>query len=287
MSKRIIINADDFGIHESVNRAVYRGFESGILTSTSIMAGGKAFDDAVHAARDMEGIGIGIHLTLVGCLPTVLPAAEVPSLTWEGGVLCRNYLDLIMRDLKGLIRADDVYREWDSQIQKVLDTGLSVTHIDGHQHLHMWNHFFPIALSLCKKYGIRCMRVPDEKLFFGVRATNLFRSIAGSGLSFLSGRHRGMLKQMDIYSNDHFYGMLYGGHFTESRMFGVLDHIEDGVTEFMCHPSADSVSMENEFHWGYQGEEELKSLLSVPIKEKLISKQISLISYGELLSRRG
>ena len=81
MKKQLIINADDFGIHEAVNLAVYRGFESGILTSTSIMAGGDAFSSAVRLSREMGNIGIGIHLTLVGTLTTVLPAEEVPTLT--------------------------------------------------------------------------------------------------------------------------------------------------------------------------------------------------------------
>ena len=61
MVKKLIVNADDFGIHEAVNRAVLRGFESGILTSTSLMAGGDAFQEAVKLARDMKGIGIGIQ----------------------------------------------------------------------------------------------------------------------------------------------------------------------------------------------------------------------------------
>lgn len=124
MKKQLIINADDFGIHEAVNLAVYRGFESGILTSTSIMAGGDAFSSAVRLSREMGNIGIGIHLTLVGTLTTVLPAEEVPTLTWEKGVLCKDYLELILRDMKGLINLDDVYREWDAQIRKVLDAGI-------------------------------------------------------------------------------------------------------------------------------------------------------------------
>ena len=118
----------------------------------------------------MGNIGIGIHLTLVGTLTTVLPAEEVPTLTWEKGVLCKDYLELILRDMKGLISLDDVYREWDAQIRKVLDAGISITHIDGHQHLHMWNKFFPIALALGKKYKIPCMRVPDESFFFDISA---------------------------------------------------------------------------------------------------------------------
>lgn len=112
----------------------------------------------------MESVSVSIS-PWWGGLPTVLPPEEVPSLTWENRRLCTDYVELIKRDMNGLVLMDDVYREWDAQIQKILDTGLPVTHIDGHQHMHMWNHFFPIALTLAKKYHISCMRVPDEKSF--------------------------------------------------------------------------------------------------------------------------
>ena len=284
MKKRLIVNADDFGIHGTVNKAVYRGFESGILTSTSIMAGGRAFDDAVAMAKTMGDIGIGIHLTLVGGLETVLPQAEVPSITWDNGVLCNNYVDLILRDLKGLIRAEDVYNEWDAQIRKILDTGLSVTHIDGHQHMHMWNNFFPIALSLAKKYKIHCMRVPDESLTFGLsfRPKSLFRFSAKNALSLMARNHRDSLKKAGIKSNDHFFGMLYGGHFHEQRMYDAAGKLEAGVTEFMCHPAANSQLMESTFHWGYHGEDELKALLSLRLKNELKEKDVELISYRDL-----
>ncbi|WP_297037739.1 ChbG/HpnK family deacetylase [uncultured Dialister sp.] len=284
MAKKLIVNADDFGIHEAVNRAVCRGFESGILTSTSLMAGGRAFDEAVKLAGDMKGVGIGIHLTLVGGLETVLPPEEVPSLTWEGGRLCSNYMELIQRDLKGRIRMDDVYREWDAQIRKILDTGLPVTHIDGHQHMHMWNHFFPITLTLAKKYHIPCMRVPDEKVLFGFSPTpgGLFRFAAKNGLSLMARSHRKALKKAGIRTNDHFWGMMYGGHFYENRMISILGRVEDGVTEFMCHPSADREAMEETFHWGYEGEEELKSLTSASVRKVLEERKIQLVSYRDL-----
>lgn len=282
MAKRLIINADDFGIHESVNRGIYKAFTEGILTSTSLMAGGQCFDDAVAMAREMEGIGIGVHLTLVGGLPSVLPAEEIPSLTWDNGVLCHDYMELIKRDLKRKISLDEVYREWNAQICKVLETGLPVTHIDGHQHLHMWNRFFPVALTLAKRYGIHCMRVPDEKLLFGIRPANAVRAFSRDGLSLMARSHRKTLKKMEIHSNDHFWGMLYGGNFNESRMMRIVGRIRDGVTEFMCHPSADAVALDREFHWGYHGEDELKALLSAAVKNELNDHNIELISYREL-----
>lgn len=282
MKKQLIINADDFGIHEAVNLAVYRGFESGILTSTSIMAGGDAFSSAVRLSHEMGNIGIGIHLTLVGTLATVLPAEEVPTLTWEKGVLCKDYLELILRDMKGLISLDDVYREWDAQIRKVLDAGISITHIDGHQHLHMWNKFFPIALALGKKYKIPCMRVPDESFFFDISAKNILRSMAGTGLAFIARRHRSVLKQMNVKTNDYFYGMLYGGHLTEDRIINLLSRVKSGVTEIMCHPSSNEQEMDRQFRWGYHGESELQALLSTTVKEKIDEESIDLISYRDV-----
>ena len=283
MKKRLIINADDFGIHEAVNRAVYSGFTSGILTSTSIMAGGKAFSSAVELSRQMGNVGLGIHLTLVGAVETVLPPNEVPTLTWKNGALCSNYLELIFRDLKGLINPDDVYREWDAQICKVLDAGVSITHIDGHQHLHMWNKFFPIALALGKKYKIPCMRIPDEDFFFDVSAKNFLRSMAGTGLAFIARRHRSELRRTEMKTNDYFYGMLYGGHLTEDRMINLLGRVNFGITEIMCHPSSDEREMDKQFHWGYHGELELQALLSSAVKKKLEKEDIDLISYRDVI----
>lgn len=281
MRKYLIVNADDFGIHHTVNEAVYRAFHEGILTSTSLMAGGAAFDEAADLVKKMPGIGVGVHLTLVGSLPGVAPKEEISSLIGEDGRLCESYINLIIRDLQGKIKLEDVYREWDAQIQKIINRGITITHVDGHQHMHMWNRFTPVAIELCKKYKIPCMRVSDEKFFFGFNGRNAFRSLAGTGLSLMSRLHRPELRKKEIQTNDHFYGMLYGGHFSEDRMKKVLQNLSTGVTEFMCHPSASESSMEETFHWGYHGEWELKALLSPEIKKVVEENHIELISYRE------
>lgn len=282
MSKRLIINADDFGIHPAVNEAVCKAYREGVLTSTSLMAGGDYFDEAVEMAHSLDGIGIGVHLTLVGGVKTVLPPSEVRSLTWEDGLLCKDYIELIQRDLKGQINAEDVYAEWDAQIQKVLQTGLPVTHIDGHQHMHMWNHFFPITLALAKKYHIHCMRVPDEDLFFGFSLKNAFRFAAKDGLSLMARMHRRALFKNGIFCNDHFWGMLYGGHLHEERLQHLIQKAGKGVNEIMCHPSADQNAMEKTFYWGYQGERELQGLLSCEVKAQIRQNGIELISYQDV-----
>ena len=282
MKKQLIINADDFGIHPAVNEAVRKAATEGILTSTSLMAGGDAFDEAVEMARSMPSLGIGIHLTLVGGIKPVLPPSEVPSLTWDNGVFCHDYGKLIVRDLEGKISLSEVYAEWDAQIQKIMNTGLSVTHMDGHQHMHMWPHFYPIARDLAKKYHISCMRVPDEDVLFGMKDGHIIRWAAKNGLSLLSRMHRPDLKKNHIRTNDHFFGMLYGGHLSPERFAKFILQTKPGITEIMCHPSADTRAMEDTFHWGYHGEDELAGLLADINRELIEKKQISLISYRDV-----
>lgn len=282
MKKQLIINADDFGIHPAVNEAVRKAATEGILTSTSLMAGGDAFDEAVEMARSMPSLGIGIHLTLVGGIKPVLPPSEVPSLTWDNGVFCHDYGKLIVRDLEGKISLSEVYAEWDAQIQKIMNTGLPVTHMDGHQHMHMWPHFYPIARDLAKKYHISCMRVPDEDVLFGMKDGHIIRWAAKNGLSLLSRMHRSDLKKNHIRTNDHFFGMLYGGHLSPERFAKFILQTRPGITEIMCHPSADTRAMEDTFHWGYHGEDELAGLLADINRELIEKKQISLISYRDV-----
>lgn len=282
MKKQLIINADDFGIHPAVNEAVRKAATEGILTSTSLMAGGDAFDEAVEMARSMPSLGIGIHLTLVGGIKSVLPPSEVPSLTWDNGVFCHDYGKLIVRDLEEKILLSEVYAEWDAQIQKIMNTGLPVTHMDGHQHMHMWPHFYPIARDLAKKYHISCMRVPDEDVLFGMKDGHIIRWAAKNGLSLLSRMHRPDLKKNHIRTNDHFFGMLYGGHLSPERFAKFILQTKPGITEIMCHPSADTRAMEDTFHWGYHGEDELAGLLADINRELIAKKQISLISYRDV-----
>ena len=282
MKKQLIINADDFGIHPAVNEAVHKAATEGILTSTSLMAGGDAFDEAVEMARSMPSLGIGIHLTLVGGIKPVLPPSEVPSLTWDNGVFCHDYGKLIVRDLEGKISLSEVYAEWDAQIQKIMNTGLPVTHMDGHQHMHMWPHFYPIARDLAKKYHISCMRVPDEDVLFGMKDGHIIRWAAKNGLSLLSRMHRPDLKKNHIRTNDHFFGMLYGGHLSPERFAKFILQTKPGITEILCHPSADTRAMEDTFHWGYHGEDELAGLLADINRELIEKKQISLISYRDV-----
>ena len=126
------------------------------------------------------------------------------------------------------------------------------------------------------------MRVPDEDVLFGMKDGHIIRWAAKNGLSLLSRMHRPDLKKNHIRTNDHFFGMLYGGHLSPERFAEFILQTKPGITEIMCHPSADTRAMEDTFHWGYHGEDELAGLLVDINRELIAKKQISLISYRDV-----
>ena len=108
--KNLIVNADDFGRHELINRAVERAFNDGCLKSATLMAGGIAFDDAVDVAKKLSGLGVGIHFTLANGNP-VLPPEEVPSLVTSDGTFHADYVAFLKRYMSGKISLDEVRSE--------------------------------------------------------------------------------------------------------------------------------------------------------------------------------
>src|SRR2546425_3360383 len=127
--KRLIVNADDFGFTRGVNRAVVRAFKTGIVTSTTIMANGEAFDDAVKLALANPGLGVGCHLAVVGGLP-VAPPADVSSLVDNGGVLPRGLSRVVFKLARGSVPTEKLTREFRAQIERVVQAGIKLTHVD-------------------------------------------------------------------------------------------------------------------------------------------------------------
>ena len=153
MLKNLIVNADDFGRHELINRAVERAFNSGCLKSATLMAGGAAFDDAVKLARKISGLGVGIHFTLANGNP-ILPPNEIPSLVTEEGIFHADYVKFLKRYLSGKISLAEVRSELAAQLEKIFRAGLTPTHVDSHQHLHHVPGIVEIVLDLAAASGI-------------------------------------------------------------------------------------------------------------------------------------
>jgi len=278
----LIINADDFGLTEEVNEAVRLAATDGVLTSTSLLAPGYAFDEAVRIAEMLPQLGIGVHTALVGGMPPVAGATAVPSLVDEDGYLWPDYMTFIRRDLAGQIDYDDVYRELDAQFEKICSQSLRITHADGHQHLHIWPKVLPIVGTLCRKYHITSMRIPQEAISYGKHLASWKRFLGKSGLTALAARARGYIARQGIHTTDYFWGMMDGGQLTEKKILAMMSQMDTGTHELMCHPAVNDQTMQARFGWHYHWRTELHALLSPRVHEELIVQGIHRIHFGDI-----
>src|SRR5438876_252881 len=129
----LVVNADDLGLTTGTNAGIERAFREGILRSTSVMGVGSALPDAAARVRRMPGLGVGLHLTLVGERPVCAPR-DVPSLVGRDGRLLPGYRAFLGRYLRGAVRPADLLREFQAQAEAVTALGLPLDHLDSHQH---------------------------------------------------------------------------------------------------------------------------------------------------------
>lgn len=281
--KRLIVNADDFGLHTQINNGIIKGYREGFITSTSIMPSAPAYKEAVALARENHGLGIGIHLTLVGGVSPVLPRNRVTSLLDAEGVFLPDYGAFAKRYYSGGIKSSELESELRAQIERVLESGLNITHLDSHQHLHVLPGVNRLVLKLGCEYNIRRMRIPYEPyLFKGGFEAGMVRIIGKCGLSFCASLASMGAKDSGIVHPDYFFGMLAGGNLNEELVGNILCSLPDGTSEIMTHPGMNKCELDKHFNWNYHWEEELQAFLSEKNKALLKEERIALVNFGGL-----
>lgn len=280
--RRLIVNADDFGLHRSVNAAVAEGHARGCITSASLMPTGSVFEEAAEAARKTPSLGVGVHLTLVAEAP-LNKVDLVRTLVGEDGCFAADHVVFVRRYLAGELDFGEVYREIAAQVERVVAAGLRPTHIDSHQHLHVLPKLMDMCVSLAKAHGIRAVRIPAEPYFFtGGYTADFKRTIGKWGLTFLANRARAKAARAGLFCPAHFRGMLAGGHMRADYLESVVRALPQGVTEVMLHPGADAAALAARYGWGYEWEAELAAATSPKVLSALREGQVELISFGEL-----
>lgn len=245
--KRLIVTADDVGLHRGMTEGAIRAHRDGIVTACSIVANGREFDDAVARLRDVPALEAGVHLTMV----------EEHALT-TGKPMPKNWLRFIFA------KHDSVPDELRAQIEKVLATGLRVTHMNGHQHLHLFPRVFQLVQQLAHEYRIPYLRTVDDR---GGTAGPLRRSSIGA-LNFLGRRASG--------SNDRTIGVREAGHLKNIER--LLDHV-DGVTELVTHPG---VNVDQYQHWHYEWDAETRALCDPALRDAIARRGIQLVSPSQV-----
>jgi hopanoid biosynthesis associated protein HpnK len=283
--KKLLVNADDFGLSVGVNRAVVDAWQHGVLTGASLMVRGNAVDEAVAIARENPGLQVGLHLTLVQGR-SVLPGSGFPPLVDGEGYFSPDPVYAGMRYFFIRSLRKQLSAEIEAQIVRFLDTGLPLSHIDGHLNIHMHPTVFDILCRVMPKYGITTFRLTRERLVEELKISSdrrFGKMIDAFIFGKLAARCRQRLDQLGITYVDEVKGLLNSGRMTEEYFLKTVDMLQDGSTEIYfhpgCHPDAELLRQMPD----YQHEAEHFALTSRSIINKLESHGIVLCNYrGEV-----
>ncbi len=290
--RRLIVNADDLGFTAGVNRAIVEAHAHGIVTSSTMMANGRAFEDAVRLAKTVPRLSVGCHVVLIDGEP-VLDAELLPSIASldSGGARFRDGLkSFAARALAGRLDAGEIEAEASAQIRKLQSAGITVSHLDTHKHTHLFPAVLRPLLRAAKACGVRAVRNP-----FGpgkpLRSAELLarpslwtRYVEVQILRALAGKFRAAAAREGLTTPDGTLGIVVTGALDEKLFRAVAAIIPEGTWEFVCHPGYNDGDLQSaNTRLRESRETELRVLTMPEAKELLSSEGITLISYRDLI----
>jgi hopanoid biosynthesis associated protein HpnK len=286
--KHLILNADDFGMTRGVNDGIIRAHRDGVLTSTTLMANGPEFDDAVARAKSNPKLGVGCHLVLVGG-PAIAPREKISSLADANGNLPQSLAGLVGRISSGLIRMKAIERELRAQIEKIRSAGIEPTHLDTHKHTHAHPKVMEAVGRVAKELGIMRIRKPMESLRDSWQSTrhenpgHAKELMAAAAARAVTPWFQTIARKYGLLSPDHFLGLAMTGGLGPAALRRMIDTLSDGSTEIMLHPGICDASLaKSGSRLQDQREAELQALLDPGVRSALAERDIRLITYREL-----
>ncbi|TAN02785.1 MAG: ChbG/HpnK family deacetylase [Rhodanobacteraceae bacterium] len=252
---RLIVTADDFGLHEAVNEAVERGCRDGVLRAASLMVAAPAVTDAIARARRLPGLAVGLHLVLTDG-SALLPPTRIPDLVDASGqfddAMVRNSFRFLRRNVRRQL-ADEIR----AQFEAFAATGLSLDHVNAHKHFYLHPVILSLVLAIGPAFGMRAMRLPNEPgTEFWLRPWVALM--------------RRRMERAGMLHNDHVFGIRRSGRMDEPALLEAICNLPDGVSELYLHPATrDDASIHIP---GYRRSDELAALLSPRVREAVAER---------------
>lgn len=285
--KILIINADDMGMSDAVNEAVIECYKAGAITGTSLMACGRRFKEAARMLRDVGSSEAGVHLTLTGRFrPCSKDAFSVRTLTGKDGLFLPGYLPFALRYACGNINREEVRNEFTGQIKAVLAEGFRITHLDSHEHVHMFPSVLDEVISLASGFGIKYIRLPLESpkmLLKGPYFKDVARHAALKALALGAKRK---IKLAGIFCNDMFLGHVHSGRLDEGILRFMTASLSDGASELAVHPAVLSKDLLEESPWHVNGAKEMKALTGGTWRAEAGRMGVSMFSHGQFTGEK-
>jgi hopanoid biosynthesis associated protein HpnK len=280
MDKRIIINADDFGISSGVNKAVAQAHTNGVLTSATIMANMPAAEEAVKIAKQMPGLGVGVHLNLFEGRPLSKDSDIVCLLDDNGGFALTPAKLSLLSIARGKIRKA-IRAELAAQIQWVIDNGLKPTHLDSHKHIHSFPPIFPIVCDLARRFEITAIRFtlePKQLLTMPWPLPSEGGRKRAKALRAMAKINR--LQNSDFLKTDCLLGVAHTGKIDVNFFKAVALYNSAATAEVMTHPGLDDGLKQSQRRMQRKGE--FEALCSERTKQYFKDAGIKLVHYGNL-----
>lgn len=283
MARTLIVNADDGGYSDAVNEAIRACYLAGAITGASVMACGRSFRGAASMLRQIGKTEVGAHLTLTGGLsPATQDVASVSSLVGPDGFFPATCRAFLARYFAGRIRKDEVCTEFNSQVARIREQGLEVTHLDSHEHIHVLPAVREIVVALALDMAVPYVRYPTEDpAVMGKKRTarDLLRYAALKAFcvygrrTFLSG---------NVCCNNSFLGCFHAGRISNDVLSFMVGVLKDGVTELAVHPCVNCREFLKASPWYRNGPTELDSLISGQWRQTLEDERIMLVPHSWL-----
>lgn len=290
--RRLIVNADDFGLTFGINRAILEAHQHGIVTSATLMANGAAFFDAAQVARTCARLSVGCHVVLVDGSPLLDPA-QIPSLinnhqtSRHGAAFREGLTGFALRAARGRLAPEQIEAEVTAQVRKLQSAGISVSHVDTHKHTHIFPQVLGPLLRACQACGVRMIRnpfVPTARFALVAKRPRLWKRYGQVKImSTLARKFHQAVRDAGMITTDGTVGIVATGAWDE-KLFGLLFAVlPEGTWEFVCHPGYDDAELRGiRTRLRKSRERELRILTSPASRELLARREIELVSYREL-----
>lgn len=288
--RQLIVNADDFGYTSGVNRAIVEAHTRGVVTSSTLMATGGAFTEAVELAGTVPRLSVGCHIVLTDGDP-VLRSAQIPSLTDSNGTgrLRDGLKTFAIRALCGRMNPDQIEAEAGAQIGKLRSAGISISHFDAHKHTHLFPKILRPLLRAAAANGVRAVRNPfgprlplrSNRLF--VRPNLWTRYAELHVLSRFAAKFREAVDREGFVTPDGSLGVEVTGSLDENLFHAIARSIPQGTWEFVCHPGYNDADLQAAHTRLRESRETELRVLTLPAARDVLEKEgVELISYRDL-----
>jgi predicted glycoside hydrolase/deacetylase ChbG (UPF0249 family) len=283
--KRLIVNADDAGADIGRNAGIFEAIEAGVVTSISILANSPALEDALLRIHSLDSntISVGVHCNLSEGRPVT---SGLKRLTGSDGCFLGKAAAQQL-----LLRSDDsemeneIRNEMDAQITRLLDAGISLDHLDGHQHIHVLPAVIRSTVAVAKSRDIPWIRIPEEH---ASHISDLPDNEVKEALFFCTHAEaaRPLFRESGFLIPDHFRGLYLKGRLPHSHWMEFLTGIPKGITELMVHPGRVSESFASNPFSRFSTrdrEKELQALADERFRRALLEAGVELTRFPQAL----